>query len=383
MEKASISEIISEIRTEYKKIDIKWLSLHYKTSVILAAFSHAVEIVMAFFIINSEQLNTTVSIYIIKFIVIPVLLNLIFIVAEHRTVYSKSLSQEFKTYVVSFLFVLICFVLFSVHGAFPALYFIFSFPIILTTVYSDYMLTSITSLLSIISVIISELFINWDIDKMSIWNSSFRLFDFILSLMILLAIFGVCMVIIRFTREKGKAAILKEIERHNLIQKLHIDELTGIYNRRAFHAAMSDVEEDNSGIGYVFVMMDIDNFKSINDTLGHLTGDWCIAEVGRIMKESCQTGIPYRYGGDEFCILFKGQDVDEVLKICRKIQDELKAVSSEIDLGDNLTVSIGISIHKKKTDMAQMILNTDSALYEAKAEKNAIRIYAEHISKEA
>ena len=383
MEEVSIEEIISEIRTEYKKIDIKWLNLHYKTSVFLALFSYTVEIIMAFFIINSEQLNTTVSTYIVKFIIIPILLNLIFIFAEHRAVYSQGLSLESKTYAVSFIFVLICFVLFSVHGAFSALYFIFAFPIILTTIYADYMLTTITSLLSITFVIISEIFVNWDIDKPHIWDNSARFFDFIIALIVLVAIFGVCMVIIRFTREKGRAAIQKEIERHNLIQKLHIDELTGIYNRRAFHEAISDVEEDDSGISHIFIMLDIDNFKYINDKLGHPTGDRCIAELGRIMRENCGTGVPYRYGGDEFCMLFKGQDLDGILIICRKIQDELKAVSSYIGLDDNLTVSIGISVHKKKTDMARMILNTDRALYEAKIEKDTIRIYVEPVSNEA
>ncbi len=377
MDEISIHEIEREIGTEYRKIDDKWLNLHYNTSVVLAAFSHAVEIVMAFFIVNSEQLNTTVSNYIIKFVVIPILLNLLFIIAEYKVVNSENLSQYSRIYMVSLLFVLICFVLFSAHVAFFSLYFIFAFPIILTTTYADYRLTTATSLFSIVSVAVSEMFVSWDADKVNLWSNPIRFYDFILSLIILFAVFGVCMVIIKFAREKNRAGIQKEIERQNLLRKIHIDELTGIYNRRALHAAISDMEEDNSGARYIFVMIDIDNFKTLNDTLGHLAGDRCIVEIGRIMKENCGTGVPYRYGGDEFCMLFKNSSIDEVAGICRRIQHELSAVSYEIGFENNLTVSIGISMYNEKTDVARMILNTDRALYSAKIEKNTIQIYGE------
>ncbi len=377
MNSFSINEIEEEIRTEYRKIDNRWLSLRHKISVMLVIFSHTVEIVMSSVVINSQPLNTTLPIFILKFVAIPCMLNLLCILAEHKAVYSKNLSQKSKIYIVSLLSVFICFVLLTVHVVYSALYFIFGFPIILTTVYADYRITAVTSFFSIALVVVSELFIVWDINKVSIWDNSICFGDFTISLFILCTMFLVSMVIIKFEREKNSAGIQKEIERHELRRKLNMDELTGIYNRRAFHDALKDMEEDNSATSYIFVMIDIDNFKSLNDTFGHFAGDKCLIELGRIMKRNSEDGAPFRYGGDEFCILFKNLCIDQVVNICRKIQEDLKGVSSKVGLSGDVTVSIGISRRNKNIDMARMIVNTDHALYEAKAVKNAIRVYEE------
>lgn len=369
------NEIENEIIEEYRKIDNKWLKVHYKTSLALVIFSHTFEIIIAYFIINTEQLNTTIPIFILKFIVIPAALNFICIFAQHFTVYSNKLSLKFKIYVVSFLLVIICFVLFTVHVAFSALYFIFVFPLILTTVYADYFLTALISFLGIAGLIISELFIKWDIDKVSIWQNSVRLFDFIISLVIILAISAVCMVIIRYERQKNRAGIQKEIERYELRHRLKIDGLTGIYNKKALHDALKDMEEDYANTKYIYAMMDVDNFKSLNDTFGHMVGDNCLIEVGRAMREKCMDGIPFRYGGDEFCILFKNRDVDGVKSICKAIQDDIRGSSDSIGLEKELTISIGIAQNDKNVSIAQLIANADKALYEAKSSKNIIRIF--------
>ncbi len=368
-------EIEREIVGEYERINKKWLKVHFDTSVALVVLSHMVEILLAFYIINSDQLRTTIPIYILKFIVFPSTLNLIFIFVQYRALKSEATSQKFKIYMVSLSFALICFVLFTVHVAYSAVYFIFFFPIILTVVYADYVLTSATALLSVFSVVISELFIRWDVDKISIWADSVRFVEFIISLFILSAAYAVCMVVIHYEREKNMAGIQKEIERHELRQKLIIDELTGIYNRKALHGAIRDIEEDEEGTTYVFVMIDIDNFKLLNDTLGHLTGDKCLMEMGRAMTENCEDGFPFRFGGDEFCILFKNRNVDSVADICMKIQKYMNEAAVRILPDRELTVSIGIAAHGYRSDIARMVVNADHALYEAKHIKNAIHIY--------
>lgn len=370
-----VNEIENEIIEEYRKIDNKWLNVHYKTSLALVIFSHTFEIVIAYFIINTEQLNTTIPVFILKFIVIPSALNFIIVFAEYLTVRSRKISLKYKIYVVSFLFVSICFVLFTVHVAFSALYFIFVFPVILTTVYADYFLTAVTSFLGIAGVITSELFIKWDIDKVSIWQNSIRMFDFIISLVIIFVICVVCMVIIRYEREKNRAGIQKEVERYELRHRLKIDGLTGIYNKNAFQSSLKDMEEDYATTKYIFVMIDVDNFKSLNDTFGHMVGDSCLIEVGRAMREKCLDGIPFRYGGDEFCILFKNHSIDSVRKICRDIQDDIRNSSDRVGLEKELTVSIGIAKNDRNISIAQLVDNADKALYEAKLAKNTIRVF--------
>jgi diguanylate cyclase (GGDEF)-like protein len=377
MENTHISEMEKEIQIEYNRIDSKWLELHFKTSVGLFIFSFFVELALGYIMCNSEYLNTTVPMFIFKFILVPFSVNFICILVNFIVIRSKTISQVHKVYIISLLFVVICFVLFTVHVAFSALYFIFALPIMLTIIYADYHLTVITSALSMVGMVTSELFITWDLDKVNIFEDSIRLVDFLISLFILLAFSTVSMVVIRFEREKNAASIQKELERQQLQKKLQMDELTGIYNRRALHDTIKDMDTDTSDNNCIFVMLDIDNFKTLNDSFGHIFGDECLKRMGRILKKNCTDAIPFRYGGDEFCILFPNSSVEDTVKTCEKISTDLQAVSFENMENIKLTASIGISGFYKHMDSARLIVNADQALYAAKTVKNTIHIYSE------
>jgi len=324
-----------------------------------------VECVLGNFLLHSDQLNTTVPIFIVKFIVLPGLINFLCLIADYLVVRSRTIPQEKKIFIVSILFVVICFVLFTVHIAFSALYFIFSIPILMTIIYANYRLTVITALLCMVSEILSELFITWDYDKVSIFDSVLRFGDFLISLFMLCAFSAVSMVAIRFEREKNAAAIQKELERHQLQQKLQLDELTGIYNRRALQDAIKDMETDESGSSYIFVMIDMDHFKMLNDTLGHPAGDFCLVQMGRILKANCKEAVPFR-----------NVTMERVKKICRQIQFDLKKITRDNSIDFTITASFGISPYTKEMDAANLLLNTDQALYSAKSVKDAIRVFS-------
>lgn len=364
-----------EIQNEYKKIDYKWLNLHYKTTVGLVIFSLFVECVLGVIMCNSDELHTTIPIFILKFIIIPFVINMCCILIDYMVMHSKKLSQNIKVYIVSLVFIVICFMLFTAHIAFSALYFIFALPIMLTTIYVDYKLTTIASILSMASICISELFIKWDIDKVSIMKNANRLGDFIISLFSLLAFSAVCMVVIYFEREKNCASIQKEMEKYQLQQRLKLDEQTGIYNRIALRNELNDMEADKSENSYIFAMIDIDNFKEINDNLGHLVGDHCLLEFGKILTDNCSDATPFRFGGDEFCILFRNHTVESVIATCKKIQSDFKEINVKENKELMLTASIGIAIYTKGISTSKLITNTDKALYEAKTVRNAIRIH--------
>lgn len=380
MEKTHISEIQKEIQNEFTRINNNWLTLHYKTSVALFVFSFFVELLIGYIMANSDQLSTTIPKFIFKFIIVPVTLNLVCILIDFFVMRSSSISQDKKVYIISLLFIVMCFVLFTVHIAFSALYFMFSLPVFLTIIYANYVLTGITSMLSMIAMIFSELFIKWDIDKVSIYKDTNRFGDFLLSIFILLAFSAASMVVIRFEREKNTASIQKEMERFQLQKKIQMDELTGINNRRALHDAFKDMETDTTNSTYIFVMLDIDNFKTLNDTYGHIIGDKCLIHMGEILLKNCKDGVPFRYGGDEFCILFRNYTMEYVVEICEQIRSDLQSIKFEHLEDLKLTTSMGISGYAKYMDAARLIINSDQALYSAKAIKNTIHIYNKSIS---
>lgn len=376
VEKENLNDTyINAIQREYAQIDESWLQLHYKITVGLFVFSFFVEFAMGMLLINSTMVTTTVYIYFLKFFIIPSGINFICIAIDSLIMKSDRISQIRKIYSISLIFVCIDFILFTVHITFAATYFIFAIAIMLTTVYANYWLTSITAAASILAVAVSELFIKWDTDKITVFQSTQRLGDFLISLFVLIAFSIACMVIIRFEQRKNRASIQKEIERQQLQESILMDEMTGIYNRKAFSAELKSIEDHAHSIRYILAVMDIDNFKSINDTWGHHMGDRCLIELAGILKE-CNTKVTsFRYGGDEFCLLFSDVDMVYAEEVCKEIQDKVNHLNFEGYPTLKLTVSFGLAENSDQMDTMRLFIHADHALYEAKRVRNAIRIF--------
>ena len=155
------------------------------------------------------------------------------------------------------------------------------------------------------------------------------------------------------------------IEREQLIRKVNTDPLTGLYNRR--------VLEDIYTCGIV-LMIDVDDFKNINDTLGHPEGDHVIKGVATILQDSFRmTDYVIRWGGDEFLVAFMNTRLDIILDRIQEIKEKIQT-----QLNDEVTLSIGIGINRGEETMTELILKADKALYISKENgKNQTSIYEE------
>lgn len=364
-----------EVKNEFDKIDKKWLDLHFKTLIWVIIVAFIVECSIGYLMYLTGEISSSIPKFIFKFVVVPVGLNFIIGLINYRVIKSMKVSQKSKIYVTSLSMVCIFLVIYTVHGVFTALYVLFVIPILMTTIYVDYRLTTITSIVSVTGLIISELFIKWDVDKESIMSSGIGLGNFFISLIVLIWFCFICMLVVQFEKHKNEASFQKEIEKYKLQKRLQIDELTGIYNRFGFKNAFQDMEEDKSGSSYIYAMIDIDNFKTLNDSMGHVTGDHCLVELGNILRKNSMDAIPIRYGGDEFGIIFRNKSTDEVIKICEQIQKDFAA--AVIDGKKNLPLSMSVGIAQYSCDMtlSTLIIHTDQALYESKKEKNKITVY--------
>ncbi|MFT4105621.1 MAG: GGDEF domain-containing protein [Lacrimispora sp.] len=364
----------ADIQEEYRKIDRDWLLLHYKISIGLVMLALAAECAMSLIFVNSELLRTTLDRYVLKYIMVPGTLNFLCIAVDTAVMRSKTLSQNYKIYTISLMLVAVCFILFSVHSTFTSTYYIFTMAILLTTIYSSYRVTSITAFMCVAAIIFSELFVKWDRDKVSIFDSTLRLGDFIISLIILLAISVASMVVIRYVKKKNEASIQMEMERFELRQRLKVDELTGIFNRKALHEALKDIEDDKSN-RYILAIADLDKFKAINDNWGHQMGDLCLKSFAGLLRENSKSYIPYRYGGDEFCLLFCNAELEEAIAVCEKLSRELLKLCPEEKICVKMTASFGLAFYNGRIDPVRLFTHADQALYQAKESRNAIRVY--------
>ena len=146
------------------------------------------------------------------------------------------------------------------------------------------------------------------------------------------------------------------------------DSLTNLFNRRAFseHMRRYIANAKRQGLILSIVYFDVDNFKAINDTKGHLVGDDVLASLGEILQEiSREVDVPCRYGGDEFCVLLPGASSHDAKNYAARL------ISRFIQLYPEDTLSLGISsMGPNAFNTAQELINqADRAMYTAK--KNA------------
>lgn len=157
----------------------------------------------------------------------------------------------------------------------------------------------------------------------------------------------------------------------DLLKLLHWDPLTNALNRRA---ALERLDEEikratRSQSPLSIAMLDIDHFKQINDTHGHLVGDMVLKEVvTRIFHSVSSYDLIGRYGGDEFILLFPDTKVADATLICNHIQNSFTQnpiISADLKLF--VTVSIGVTSQNNESDLADTLIHhADNALYKAK-----------------
>ncbi|PSU33976.1 sensor domain-containing diguanylate cyclase [Photobacterium lutimaris] len=165
----------------------------------------------------------------------------------------------------------------------------------------------------------------------------------------------------------------------NLINCSHelayIDQLTGIPGRRSL-----DTEMKYLGGTYSIAMIDIDHFKKFNDTYGHKTGDDVLRLVASIIAKEANLAKVYRYGGEEFTIIFKGKAQADCMRLLEQIRKGISAYPLKIlahqnnettkdaqTISTNITVSIGLSGNHNIDNPHSVLKAADKALYRAKS----------------
>ncbi len=174
---------------------------------------------------------------------------------------------------------------------------------------------------------------------------------------------------------------LKEIDMENNLQKerlemlSHTDALTGIYNRGYFNKIVPNIlntaKRNDAMIS--FAIIDIDLFKNINDTYGHLAGDKVLKNIASIIKRHITRKNDYyfRIGGEEFAIIFSANDKKKAFDFMNIIREDVSKIVTVTDDGeiiDHITISIGLTSKRAKEiqSLSSLFSETDHLLYKAK-----------------
>ena len=159
------------------------------------------------------------------------------------------------------------------------------------------------------------------------------------------------------------------ISKDKAIQKSITDSLTSLYNREYMNIQLetliSKTRRDNSDLSLMLV--DIDFFKKVNDTYGHLVGDTVLIKVANILKNKTRNvDMAVRYGGEEFVIILPNTNKQNAINLANKLNFEVSKIIFEELNNTNITISIGVSKYIKNDTIQSIIKRADDALYEAK-----------------
>lgn len=156
------------------------------------------------------------------------------------------------------------------------------------------------------------------------------------------------------------------------------DDLTGIYNRRYIMEVLNTeiARAERYRYHLSLAIFDLDNFKRINDTYGHSTGDTVLLQFANLLRGRLRkTDIAGRYGGEEFAVILSGTPIDRAVNIC----DELNGLVAQTSFGEKnpgirLTTSVGVAYFTEGMEKEVLIDTADKSLYLAKeAGKNCVR----------
>ena len=224
-------------------------------------------------------------------------------------------------------------------------------------------------------------------EKLYIYTRSLEFFDFGEIAVFLPAFLAIGFVLYSLRRiEELKSEIVRRRTAENKLQKSEkkykklsiTDDLTRLYNSRYFYSKLE--EEINRSVRYQhplsLLLIDIDDFKMVNDRYGHLEGDLVLAMTGKVIKNCLRrTDSAYRYGGEEFTVILPGTGFEAAVNAAERIRKQISAQVFTTSTKEtiHITVSVGACRFEPGDKMKAFVKRADNAMYVAKQDgKNRV-----------
>lgn len=341
-------------------------NLHALTVLIVSLFE---TIAYAVLVHAKEETLSTRNPYFRYRVVLPILINVITHVIARVIIKKAKISRRAKNAIIISAALVTSLVVVLAHKEYIIICCAFVFPIILSSTFNDRKLLNASFLASLgILVCVGVAF---EIEKSATLGTMINL----------MVLFGFAIVSylcgrisISFSNE-NYVLIKEQAEKNDKLRDDVLrDQMTGLYNHNTFVSRLNKlVKRYEENKPFCIVMIDIDDFKKVNDTYGHDKGDEVLLVLAKELKEHCgETGTAFRYGGEEFAMIFEQKSIDET---CENVNKMLEKFSKH-KFGftkDKLTFSAGVSEYAKGITADAFFELADQALYFAKKEgKNRI-----------
>jgi diguanylate cyclase len=154
-----------------------------------------------------------------------------------------------------------------------------------------------------------------------------------------------------------------------LVERSTTDKLTGLKNRRYFQEALEEhiARYREQGRLFSLLILDIDHFKQVNDTLGHQAGDYVLEQMGSILRYHCrEQDMAARYGGEEFVLILPDINAQESILIADNLRHEIARAAWGSSIPGGITASVGIATFAGTGNETTLLRQADQALYTSK-----------------
>lgn len=354
------------INTSSNDISKKWQMLLWRLACVLAV------VIIIFNIIMSVGHKGNVDVdgiskgaYIVLNTILPAIVYLVADLVTFYLIKKEKISDEANKWLISLLLFVVILVPSIQYYNIIVFILVPIAAIIMTGVFANQSITFTITVATMITVIINDIRLN----RLHIWDSLGYTEWVVSSVCMVIIICIVVMMVNAHTRELVQSIEDSSVKQRNLMTELKKDPLTSLYNRRSFEESLEKeiqmVEE--TGKKSFIAIFDIDHFKNVNDTYGHSNGDIVIKALCKMLKDKSKDyGLAFRYGGEEFVILFSDVELPKVINVVEDIRTEFRCYYFQFMNDSGITCSCGIAEYIPGESSKAWFNRADSSLYKAK-----------------
>lgn len=346
----------------------KWRKRLIRSYAVVSAVVFITEILVYFLMKYRGTMKVSGTVYWLRYIVMPTIINVVCILITFRVIFSRA-ADRWKNAAVVLYPICFCTVIATFHGFYLVTSSIFVLPMAISVMFGEEKIVKLSAVVSLMAMGLSSFLARFFDDN---WSVDVRLDNLMASVIFLGVCYVICISMLRFVKEKNEI-IAKSVSRNEeMRQALKIDSMTNLYNHTEFYRRLELYHQQygkHKSKHLTVAVVDVDLFKKVNDTYGHEKGDAVLVQIADILKKHCKgTGHVFRYGGEEFAVIFRHKDASEVwelMEVVRRAVYERKFV----EIGeDRLGISCGIYEYDGENIEPQEIFSrADRALYQAKA----------------
>lgn len=345
----------------------KWKNLCSKANLYIATLTFIAEVLGYFILKQQNMITDSISYYMFRYLVSPTIFNYGVVIVGRMLIKKQRFAGRRGDFIPLVQLMILCTSSSVTHHIFPIVTGSLCFPIFVSTVYDNPKITRniwLCSYLGVLAVFMERKFVE-------IYRGiacPYLAMETFVACALTLAAYITCRILAQYQSEKKQ--IMDDMHQYELQlqEELNLETKTGLYNYSAFRNKLYKETEKSRFTEWplMLLIMDIDDFKKINDTYGHARGDEVLKRLAQVLKKHFHADeFPSRYGGEEFTVIVREGTIADLKARAEAMRRDFAAQIYGF-MDEPVTLSVGIVEWKKGMTDEKLFDCADKALYRAK-----------------